>query len=285
MIVADGKAISARTVRLLRDWTRAGGILIATGTTSLFDPWARKLGDYRMADVFGVAYRETSPEQDVGDIHRYVHREGKPQEGMVSMEILEDDPLLGELRRGDKVEYDGRLSYDRVELKTARALARWPSNDPAVVINEYGRGKVVFITAVCPGLSYTPGNYAKKGCVGFPLQKDFWPGARELLSNVVSGAIEASGSRLPFLVRNCPPEVEVTMRVQQDPPRSVLHFVNYDERIKNIQDIEVEMPLPRSGKFRAFYPETGEEAGHELRKERICLTVRPFAVHEAIVVE
>ena len=75
------------------------------------------------------------------------------------------------------------------------------------------------------------------------------------------------------------------MRVQRDPSRSILHFLNYDERIKTVQNIEVDMPRPRSGKFRIFYPETGEAAEHELKQDTICLKIRAFGLHEAIVVE
>jgi uncharacterized lipoprotein YddW (UPF0748 family) len=53
-------ALSAEQAQTIRDYVAAGGTIVATGQTSLFDAQGQQLPDFQLADVFGVSYSEAN---------------------------------------------------------------------------------------------------------------------------------------------------------------------------------------------------------------------------------
>ena len=50
--------MSQGQVTALRNYVAGGGILLATGETSLFDEWGQEQANFQLSDLFGVAYNE-----------------------------------------------------------------------------------------------------------------------------------------------------------------------------------------------------------------------------------
>ena len=65
--------MSSGQVMALREYVAGGGVLVATGETSLFDEWGRQLTDFQLSDVFGV----NSSEVEEGEV--YVNAYGSGQ--------------------------------------------------------------------------------------------------------------------------------------------------------------------------------------------------------------
>ncbi len=56
IIINHAAYLAPDEVERLRNFTKAGGTLIATGKTSLYDRWGNTNGNFQLADVFGVNY-------------------------------------------------------------------------------------------------------------------------------------------------------------------------------------------------------------------------------------
>ncbi|MCZ2073789.1 MAG: beta-galactosidase trimerization domain-containing protein [Bryobacteraceae bacterium] len=54
LVLGDQEALSDRALGQIRDFVKAGGGLVATGRTSLYNDWRRVRNDYGLADVLGV---------------------------------------------------------------------------------------------------------------------------------------------------------------------------------------------------------------------------------------
>jgi len=57
LILPNIAALSDKQCDLLRDYVKAGGSLLATFETSLYDEWGHPRKDFGLADLFGVSYR------------------------------------------------------------------------------------------------------------------------------------------------------------------------------------------------------------------------------------
>ena len=56
LVLPNAACLSDEQVKTIRDWVQAGGGLVATCETSLFDELGRPRGDFAMKDLFGVSY-------------------------------------------------------------------------------------------------------------------------------------------------------------------------------------------------------------------------------------
>ncbi|NLE67236.1 MAG: hypothetical protein GX608_07430, partial [Lentisphaerae bacterium] len=56
LVLLDARIVTPPQAEIIRDWVKAGGVLIAGGSTSLCNQWAEFQEDYQMADLFGVSY-------------------------------------------------------------------------------------------------------------------------------------------------------------------------------------------------------------------------------------
>jgi len=63
-ILPDFAAMSEAQAQAIRDYVQGGGVVIATGETSLYDEWGMSRNDYALADLFGVG-ADTAQEEQV----------------------------------------------------------------------------------------------------------------------------------------------------------------------------------------------------------------------------
>lgn len=119
ILLHDERVMTPAEAGRLSDWVQAGGILIATGETSLYDEWARRQGDFAMADLFGVHYLETTP----GAKH-FVMQES-----------------------GGIVNYAANRAYVKVKPSAGATIAgAWDTGDPAMVVNRMGKGTSYYLS-------------------------------------------------------------------------------------------------------------------------------------------
>jgi len=264
LVLPDAKSLALREENLLREWVKEGGFLITTGGTSLFDQWGRERDNYGLSDVLGVKFLK--------EIKR------ASEENVV---INRSDTALGEMKIADAISFSTDSGYDLVEPTTGEVLATWGNGDPGMIKNSYGKGGSLFITSIYPGL------HCKTAEVRvFPLRRDFYPGVRELLAEAVKGGLKLTNAEIPFVVENCPKEVEVVIRTQPDKKRFMLHLLNYNaHKADKVEGVKVKVLIPSSKRLNVFYPEDNQKIAHMKEGNYISFIIRDFSVHEMVVVE
>jgi len=251
LYVQNAVSMTPDEEEMLRAWVGSGGRLIATASTSIMDRWGRGRKDYGLADVFGVRYVETK--------------------------TLDRAKLAAQ----PEVTYSG--ACDVVQPTTGKTALSWPEGTPAVVVNDFGKGRCVFVTARDLGLNYTSESAGpERAC--FNIYKTYSPGVVAFVRGLVVKEVAAAGGGLPFDAQNCPPEVEVTVRVQQADGvrRRVVHLLNYGYKTP-VRGVIVS--LPANGEVKAFHPTDGQALECRRADGAVALRVRDFDVYEAIVVE
>ena len=305
LVMMENKLLTPAEGKLLTDWVTAGGTLIVSGTTSLYDPWGRQQADYSLAALFGVNYASaggiTDPEQsdtwgwrqsgpttrklvtsaDPEEFRHHVHRSLKPAKGLATYK-LEAGPELAPLglAAGTACDYDLPLGYDVVKPGTATVLARFANGDPALTVNHVGKGLCYFWAPICPGLGHVASDWEMA-----PNRLDFWPNVRELFAAMVKGGLAQQGAALPVEVTGVPTALEVTVR--QQPGRWLVHLLNYDPRLDQVKAprLVVHPPAGRLVK-RLFYPDTKTDvAGTPGANGTVAAQLRDVAIHDLLVIE
>lgn len=151
--------VSAEEADALRDYVRGGGGLVATGATSLFDDMGRPLPNFALADLFGVDVigrgRYTFP---------YFHFMASELSGDLAAQPMPHYMAMWRVRPNTA---DLRVAATRRDplIETADELyyhnnqpAPGPdTGEPVVVYRTYGRGRVVYCSAL------PESNYARLG--------------------------------------------------------------------------------------------------------------------------
>ena len=274
-VLADGVSLDDREEALLREWVKAGGSLIVTASSTLNDKWDRRRENYGLADVFGVDYVGTKGEPSLV----YVERDLKPQTGISEIKITDAD-YLKHMEAATCAEYEKGIGYDLVKPVGARVVGEWDDGTPAVLEHRYGAGHVIFICACYPALSHQTRDWT----VDY-LYNEYWPGMRELLAGCVRRGLELAGAELPIEASNCPATVDVVVKRQEQNRRWMVHLLNMDEKNGLIKDVKIKVKPPHAAKAVYYaYPDR-QEVAFVAQNGMVEFVVRPFDVHEMIVVE
>lgn len=132
--LCGASGLTRELARLLTEWVARGGGLLATYDTGLYDEHGQLQAGGLLQDLLGVKM------------------EGEPldTEPECYYRIQETHPALGEFRAGTSVKGDGRM-LPVTAVGGAKVLADcWnlgtkKSRGPAIVANQHGRGRTVFI--------------------------------------------------------------------------------------------------------------------------------------------
>ena len=266
LILSDAKTLTPNEEKVLREWVRNGGSLIATGTTTMFDQYGLERTNYGLADVFGVDFRENTCTIPLENIDS-----GAGLAAEKADEFTVD---------GQAVEYNVSCGYDRVGLKTARTIGEWAgSGDAAVTLNRFGKGHCLFVTAAYPGVMYRGGRKIYR----WPLFKHYRKGITQLLAGLVRQGLSLAGAEPPLLVENCPWYVEANLRMQPQEKRMLLQLLNYDEQKLPVHGVKARIRVP--GKVsEVHYGDDGVNIRFSQQEGYVTFPVRDFDIHEAIVV-
>lgn len=188
LCLANVALMSDAQAAAVREFVRAGGGLIATHETSLYDEKGQRRRDFALADVLGVHYRGVLPA------------------GARKIEFVPDNPIGNNLQN---IEHD----EPHVVVKPHRAsVAAWLVSDegaaksvPAVLTHSFGKGRVV----------YLPGRLAAMQAATLnPATERLFAGAVDWLAR----------GQLPVRVE-APGIIGVTLFQQSG--RQMVHLLNY----------------------------------------------------------
>jgi len=192
LCLANMSNMSDAQVEAVRQFVRSGGGLIATHETSLYDEKGRRRSDFALADVFGARYRRTLP--------------AAPRR----LQFVAGQALGSGLSALPPLEHEE--PHIVVQLTTGQAAGRLIGPDvgsadiPAVVVHEFGPGRVV----------YLPGRLDALQCY------ELTPAVERLFGDAVRWIMR---DRLPIEVSS-PGTVGVSYFQQSQ--RLIVHLLNHD---------------------------------------------------------
>ncbi|HUX85786.1 MAG TPA: Tat pathway signal protein, partial [Chloroflexota bacterium] len=220
----------------IRHFVEAGGSLIASGETSLYDEWGDARPDFGLADVLGVhatgahhgSERAVAEAWDAWGKHTYLRLSPElrgqvlgPQVGIEPPVVGQRHPVLTGFEETDILPFGGRLDVVRAEARTISPLTFVPpfpiyppetawmrqamSSLPAVILNETASGSRV---------AYLAADVDR--CFG----RDNLPDHADLLANLIRWALNG---QVPLRVTG-PGLVDCHLYRQEG--RLILHLVN-----------------------------------------------------------
>ncbi|NLB55741.1 MAG: hypothetical protein GX811_08260 [Lentisphaerae bacterium] len=93
-------------------------------------------------------------------------------------------------------------------------------------------------------------------------------------------------AELPDRLTNVSGEEELTLRKQPDFKRMMVHLLNYDVNLKQVPAGTITVNFPEGNKVkRAYYPDTDTEVKTSVSDKGIEIIMRPFEVHDMLVIE
>lgn len=309
LVLPNVGALAEAQCNAIRRFVQAGGALIATGLTSLYDEWGDPRPDYGLADLFGAhldaaaprlpGKREAGPRAMRGQApseHTYLRlhpelraRVDGPKAGDEPPAAGVRHPVLRGFEETDLIPYGGILLPHRTEPGTLVPLTFVPAfptyppefawmritdtGMPALVLSERGRSRIAFL----------------------PADLDRWyfryhlPDHGNLLANLVRWC---AGDSLPLSVEG---PGWLDCHLYKQPGRLILHIVNLTnagtwrapvEEPIPVGPVKVAIRLPEGFlPRRALARVSGRSLPCPVSQGRVHLEVPSIVDHEMVVVE
>jgi len=274
LVLADVAALSDRQCRQIRDFVKAGGRIVATGETSLYDELGQRRANFGLADLFGCDYVKT--ENGVKNSYLTPHHPHPLTQG------LEDAPRIIAatqqiaVRPHDAAKQPLTLVPSYPDLPMERVFpadGQEQTAIPMAFMREVGKGRVVY----------------------FPMDLDrtFWEVLAEdhfvLLKNAVEWAMEESQ---PLIVSG-PGMVDVAYWRQKD--SLAAHIVNMNNpmmmkgpyrEVMPAGPYTVSLAVPPGAKIGTVkLLESGTVAKMSRQGDRLVVEIPSITLHEVVAVD
>lgn len=271
LVLSNARSLRKEETEIIRNWVKEGGILIASGSSSLCDDWAREQQNYVLSDVFGVERISSARPYCYDPEHTLpVELQIKPDKGLGKVAATN-------FPAGEAEFYTG-LGYEKIKTATATVLARYENGDIALTRNSYGKGHCFYLSMEYPGLSYTPWKYS-----GESIRKTYWPGVTDFLRTLVTESLKAKGKEPLLVTEGCPEYVEVGVRCQDEKNRWMVHALNYDPDVKETVPFKVSVLPPSTEGLKVYCPYTGKRIDYETRDGRVEFEFCNLGDHQLVV--
>lgn len=192
--------MSDKVAARLQEYVRRGGSLVADFETSRYDETGMPRDNFALSEAFGVKVADKIQGPRRWDFMQPV-AENKLLEGPRREFIPSPIYYVPVTARGGKtiLKYTVPLAgrYDGVPKL---------SNNPALIVNHIGRGKVVYFS----------------GDIGNTTTKFHTPELMNLVANAGLNSVKS-----PIAIDNAPGSVELVVRTQEEGKRILVHLVNF----------------------------------------------------------
>lgn len=247
LFLPNAACLSDKQIEVIREYVANGGGLIASCDTSLFDEIGRPRPNFGLADVFGVRYigrpGETDSDSEFDFSQKFDNKNfWETMGGIATLSWAEsrfdEDAQIRKLSPNPNVSFKGGITRVSLPLNKADLLmtvkqSTWPIGTydigevpiPGAVINNFGKGKVVYLAAGIDGAYYS---------YSYPYQR-----------NLLMQSIRMVASRAPDIKVDAPMCVQATFFEQSDEQghRLLVHLFNDIDTTSNHGDQEAEVPL------------------------------------------
>ena len=278
LCLANEACMSAEKVEAVRQFVQAGGGLIATHETSLYDEKGKRRDDFGLADVFGAHYVEMLPAaaREVRiDIGHEVTQELPNVESRNRPGVWRDDGARLQEASGPSWIHNEPCVLVRLDgsdsLATFHGTEAGAKAAPAIVIHRYGAGRVVYLPGRFEAVQMDRPSYH----------------TQQLLANAVQ---YVGRHTLPVEVRAAAP-VEATLFDQ--PERRILHLVNLNgdslyrfDKIEPIQNVAIRLQIP-AGRHVARLRRLWDRADvpFQVDGDHVLCVLKQLGDYEALVAE
>ncbi len=241
--------IDEEEVKALKEFVNSGGSLYASKYTSLLTKDGERKSNFLLSDLFGVSYVGETKEEVT-----YISptKEGRdiflPYSAGYPLTIL-GSQVKAEAKKGAKVLATVTLPY--TDPKDPSRFASIHSNPPgiptdypSVVLNEYGKGKVVYVAA------------------------DLEVARQEPHRLIFVNLIKMLSSKPFSFEADAPKSVEITLFHQQDKKRYLVNLLNFQTELPNIpiEGIKIRIRLDKKKPERLIELPKESELAYELKK-------------------
>lgn len=217
IIIPNGVCLSANSVKLLRDFVKNGGRLIASFETSLADDAGRRTGNFQLADVFGVDFGG-----GMQDYHHFA-KMNVPTDNVIGRGLFR--PVLPAHRYGLVCKETTAKPLARHYGPCTEYYGKLPDPDLACIFhNHFGAGECYYINHKFFE------NYHHYGFGEYLL----------ILRNMLDSMMPRQ-----LAVQSESETIEATLRQQDNPRRMVLHLANYSG--SHMRPIPRTVPLSNVG--------------------------------------
>jgi hypothetical protein len=257
LCLANEAWMNDEQIDAVRKFVAAGGGLIATHETSLYDSEANRRSDFGLADVFGVKL-----ERMTDWANREIH-------------ITKKCNVTNGFNDSTKIPYDeSSLIVKPTSAKVAANLYGKGFDEkgiPAIVTHTFGKGRVVYMPVRLDSIQCEKLN----------------PQVEQLFANAVEWV---SAGKIAARVKASAP---VAISVSQQPGRRIIHLVNHNaptiesyDKIEDIENVKVQTLLPAGQKPVSIKRlKDKSKINYTVDGDHIAIDVGKIGEYEAIAIE
>ena len=279
LCLSDALCLTDEEIEAIRGYVHKGGKLLATRFSSLGDKDGNLRHNFALADVFGVDYlgQTENIETYIAVDPELCHKAGIPDD----QEVKVDVQAIVRAREGTQVLGRMVLPYTNRANDRDRWIGCWASppeietDDPCIVLNDYGRGQCCYFSGRLTTLSPWPGRpHRQLHSVEEP---------RKLLSALGRSML---GDDIPLTIE-APLWVTVTGYQQAEKGRIVVHLVNCqrDMPILPVRDLQVILRLEGDERVTTVTAEPDTKAlAFQQEGSVVTITMPEIQLYQAAVV-
>lgn len=212
VILSNVKMMSQEEVTAFEEYVKNGGCIYASKFTSLYHTEGTPKSDFQLKDILGVSYKSCTVE-NITYIAPSKNSKILPEYSKKYPISINGNQTLVTPLAGAEILGTTTLPYTNPKDPSTYASIHCnppgiPTDNPAIVLNQYGKGKSVYVTTELENQGLH--------------REAFWNLVQQLLSQ-------------PLLIESdAPKPVEITTFLQEDKKRYVINMCNFQKDLPSI---------------------------------------------------
>jgi uncharacterized membrane protein len=275
LYLADICCLSDRQSENITDFVRNGGGLIMTHATSLYDENGKKRSDFSLGNIARIRYHEPDEKLtekistnlafgSVSDIYLKM----RPGQNIIKTPLA-NKLLPSHLFETIEVLPEGHILADLVLGTDHEPMS------PGLIISEYGKGKIAFITAASSAM------YQQTGIREYS----------DLIKNLVD---YLSNNTIPYEISAPFASLITNMMIKKD--TVIIHMINWtgskSERmwqnayyIPPVENVELKYPIPEGKKIKKVSLFVPGKFSKKIQKNNLLINISLIGKYQGVIIE